>query len=76
MESVSVKKRGLLLWQDDRKLYQIEELGYLPYLSLGRLYASKGMLMHAVRELEQALRISPGEPSCVAVLQHIRKILN
>ncbi len=76
MESAAVKKRVLLLWPDDRKLYQTEEIGHLPYLSLGRLYASKGMLIHAVRELEQALHISPGEPSCVAVLQHIKKILN
>lgn len=78
MENEAVKKRVLPLWQEDQKHYQnqIDEYGHLPFLNLGRLYASKGMLIHAARELEQALVIYPGEPSCLAVLQHIKKILN
>lgn len=76
MEKEIAKKRVLLMRQEEQKRLQGEELGHLPYLSLGRLYASKGMLNHAVKELQNALDISPGEPTCAAALDQIRKLLN
>ena len=76
MENEAIKKHVLSLWQKDQTLYELEEHGHLPYLNLGRLYASKGMLIHAVRELEEALLISPHQPTCVAALQYINKLLN
>ncbi len=76
MENEGIKKRVLSLWEEDQKRHEVEDQGHLPYLNLGRLYASKGMLIHAVKELEQALILSPGEPSCIAALQHIQSIMN
>lgn len=52
------------------------DLRHCPYMNLGRLYASKGLLHSAVHEFEEALKIFPGEPSCVVALYQIRKILH
>lgn len=52
------------------------DLRHFPYMNLGRLYAAKGLLIHAVKEFEQALEIFPGEPNCVAALRHIEKMLH
>lgn len=76
MENEAIKKRVISLWQKDQARHELEELGHLPYLNLGRLYASKGMLIHAVKELEEALLVSPHQPTCVAALQYINKLLN
>jgi hypothetical protein len=76
MEKTSNKKQVRLSGQEDQKYYQQDEYGHIPYLNLGRLYASRGLLNRAVIELEHALVISPGEPYCLAVLKHLRHILN
>lgn len=52
------------------------DLKHFPYINLGRLYASKGLLIQAVREFSQALEIFPGEPNSVAALEQIQKILH
>ena len=52
------------------------EFKHSPYVNLGRLYAAKGLLVQAVKELEQALEIYPREPNCLAVLEHLNKMLN
>jgi hypothetical protein len=71
------RKRVFMMWEEDQKEYdRMEEMGYQSYLNLGRLYASKGMLLNAAKEFQQALEICPGEPSCTAALHHVQKMLN
>lgn len=49
---------------------------HFPYMNLGRIYASQGMLMRAVEEFEKALELCPGEPVCTAALEQLRSALN
>lgn len=49
---------------------------HFPYMNLGRLYAAKGMVMRAIEEFEQALRIQPDEAACQQALTRLRALLN
>lgn len=46
------------------------------YMNLARLYASRGQVQKAIREYEEALRLAPGEPTCVLALSQLRHQLN
>jgi hypothetical protein len=45
-------------------------------MNLGRIYAHKHMLRRAIQEFEAALKIHPGEPTCLAALGQLRGLLN
>lgn len=43
-----------------------------PYMNLGRIFAAKGLHIRALREFEGALRVCPGEPTCLAAIEFLR----
>jgi tetratricopeptide (TPR) repeat protein len=49
---------------------------HYPFMNLGRLYATKGMVLRAIEEFEGALAIEPGEASCLQMLDQLRAMLN
>jgi Tfp pilus assembly protein PilF len=49
---------------------------HFPYMNLARLYARKGMIARAIDELNGALDLVPGEPTCRGMLQQLRGMLN
>jgi len=63
-------------WLEKAKHAPRYEPRHFPYMNLGRLYATKGMLQQAIREFEHALRLQPGEPTCQASLARLRAALN
>jgi Tfp pilus assembly protein PilF len=63
-------------WLEKAKRAPRYEPRHFPYMNLGHLYASKGMMMQAIHELETALSIAPGEPTCLEMLAQIKSKLN
>ncbi|MGH7934190.1 MAG: tetratricopeptide repeat protein [Candidatus Binataceae bacterium] len=63
-------------WLEKAKVASRYEPRHFPYMNLGRLYADKGMVVRAVSEFEQALKIQPGEPACLEMLARLRAMLN
>jgi len=63
-------------WLEKAKHAPRYEPRHFPYMNLGRLYATKGMLQQAIGEFEHALRLRPGEPTCQVFLARLRAALN
>lgn len=63
-------------WLERAKRAPRYEPRHFPYMNLGRVYAAKGMVLKAISELEEALKIEPSEPSCVAALARLRAMIN
>ena len=63
-------------WLEKAKTAPRYEPRHFPFMNLGRVYASKGMVLRAIRELEGALELAPGEPHCQAMLAKLREALN
>ncbi len=55
-------------WFERAKNISRQELRYVPYMNLGKIYAARGFFLRAIRELEAALKFNPGEPSCAQTL--------
>jgi Tfp pilus assembly protein PilF len=49
---------------------------HFPFMNLARLYARRGMLARAIDEIEGAIRLAPGEPTCIALRNELRGRLN
>ena len=49
---------------------------HFPYINLGRVYASKGMLLRAVAEFEGALEQEPDDPVSASAIEELRSRLN
>lgn len=63
-------------WLEKAKIAPRYEPRHFPFMNLGRVYAAKGMVLYAIREFEGALEIQPAEPTCLAVLEDLRRALN
>jgi Tfp pilus assembly protein PilF len=63
-------------WLEKAKHAPRYEPRHFPFMNLGRLFASKGMVRRAIEEFEGALKIEPGEPTCTEMLQRLRASLN
>jgi tetratricopeptide (TPR) repeat protein len=63
-------------WLEKAKTAPRYEPRHFPFMNLGRLYASKGMVRQAIAEFEGALRIEPDEPACTEMLRQLRLMLN
>ena len=48
----------------------------LPYMNLGRIYAQKWMIRRAIQEFEAALKIHPGERTCLRALGQLKGSIN
>lgn len=63
-------------WLEKAKTAPRYEPRHFPFMNLGRLYASKGMVRRAIAEFEAALRIEPDDPTCAEALRQLRIMLN
>jgi tetratricopeptide (TPR) repeat protein len=63
-------------WFEKAKVAPRYEPRHFPYMNLGRVYAAKGMVLQAIREFEEAIRLQPGEEICLEMLTRLRGMLN
>jgi tetratricopeptide (TPR) repeat protein len=63
-------------WLEKAKAAARYEPRHYPYMNLGKVYLSQGMIIRAIREFEAALKISPGEPTCQALLSELKRTLH
>jgi Tfp pilus assembly protein PilF len=63
-------------WLEKAKQAPRYEPRHFPFMNLGRVYASKGMVRRAIEEFEGALQIEPDEPFCRQALAELRGMLN
>ena len=63
-------------WFERAKVAPRYEPRHYPYMNLGRLYAAKGMVLRAIEEFAGALKIEPGEASCLEMIERLRAQLN
>jgi Tfp pilus assembly protein PilF len=63
-------------WLEQAKRAPRYEPRHFPYMNLGRVYAAKGLVLQAISEFEQALKLQPGDPTCEAYIARLRAILN
>src|SRR5712671_7399795 len=59
-------------WLEQAKTAPRYEPRHFPYMNLARVYAAKGMVLKAIHELEEALRIQPDDPPCSQMLARLR----
>lgn len=63
-------------WLEKAKNSERYDPRHFPFMNLGRIYASRGLLSQAIREFEGALQLCPEEPFCVSALAKLRAKLN
>lgn len=63
-------------WLERAKTAPRYEPRHFPYMNLARVYAAKGMILKAISELEQALRIEPNDAVSNEMLRELRSALN
>jgi Tfp pilus assembly protein PilF len=70
------KTREAARWLEKAKRAPRYEPRHYPYINLGRLFASRGLVAKAIREFEAALRLAPDEPGVAAALAALRQRIN
>lgn len=63
-------------WFGKAKKAKRYESPHFPYMNLGRLYASRGWTLRAIREFKKALELKPGEESCLEALAELKARLS
>jgi tetratricopeptide (TPR) repeat protein len=63
-------------WLEKAKTAERYEPKHFPYMNLARLFARKGQLARAIAELDGALELCPGEPTCLAMKRELSGMLN
>jgi len=63
-------------WLEKAKQSVRYEPRHFPYMNLGRIYATKGLLLRAIQEFEEALAICPDEPTCLSAINELRSALH
>jgi tetratricopeptide (TPR) repeat protein len=63
-------------WLERAKEARRYEPRHFPYLNLGRLFASQGLLCRAIEEFEGALRFDPNNAFALRALDEINTTLN
>jgi len=61
-------------WLERAKLAKRYEPRHFPYVNLARIYSSRSEVTRAIRELEQALVIEPGDPTSLRMLAKLRTL--
>jgi len=59
-------------WFERAKKAKRYESPHFPYMNLGRLFASRGWTLRAIREFKKALELKPGEESCLEALADLK----
>jgi tetratricopeptide (TPR) repeat protein len=62
-------------WLDKAKQAQRYEPRHFPYINLGRVYVSKGMLQKAIEEFKGALEINPSNEELVGLVAELENKL-
>lgn len=65
-----------IIWFEHAKHAPRYETAHFPYMNLGRVFALRGQLHRAIAELEGALRVRPGDGTCLRVIAALRAALN
>ena len=63
-------------WLERAKRAPRYEPRHFPYINLGRVFASQGLVFKAIGEFEAALRLCPDEPAVVDALARLRQRIN
>jgi len=58
-------------WLERAKTAKRYEPRHFPYLNLGRLYATKGMVIKALEEFHQALRLNPDDSDLAQLIAQL-----
>jgi Tfp pilus assembly protein PilF len=58
-------------WLERAKQAQRYEPRHFPYINLGRVYMTKGMLQKAIEEFRGAVRLNPGDTELVQLLEEL-----
>jgi tetratricopeptide (TPR) repeat protein len=67
---------GAIPWLEQAKRASRYEPRHFPYLNLGRIYLRRGQWLEALRELEAAAHLAPGDPGTRKMLHEIRARFN
>ena len=70
------KTREAMKWLEKAKRAPRYESRHYPYINLGRLFASRGMVARAIREFEVALSLAPEEPGVAGALSALKQRIN
>jgi Tfp pilus assembly protein PilF len=70
------KTRAAMRWLEKAKSAPRYEPRHYPYINLGRLYASRGLVARAIVEFEAALRLAPDEPGVAAAMAALKQRIN
>jgi len=63
-------------WLEKAKRAPRYEPRHFPFMNLGRIYATKGMVLRAIAEFEGALQIAPDDQFCLRAVAELRGMLN
>jgi Tfp pilus assembly protein PilF len=63
-------------WLERAKKAPRYEPKHFPYLNLGRVYATQGLLAKALAELQRAVEIEPRDARAKRLVQKVRSLLN
>ena len=67
---------GAIPWLEKAKRARRYEPRHFPYMNLGRIYLRQGKWQEALRELEAAARLAPGDPAARTLLHEVRARFN
>ena len=67
---------GAIPWLEKAKRARRYEPRHFPYMNLGRIYLQRGKWQEALRELEAAARLAPGDPAARTLLHEVRSRFN
>jgi Tfp pilus assembly protein PilF len=62
-------------WLEKAKQAKRYEPRHFPYINLGRVYMSKGMLQKAIEEFSGALEMNPDDDELAGILEELRNKL-
>ncbi len=63
-------------WLERAKQAPRYEPRHFPYLNLGRIWASKGMISRAIQEFQSAISIEPRDARATRMMSRLRSMLN
>ena len=62
-------------WLERAKTAKRYEPRHFPYLNLGRVYTAKGMMIKALEEFREALRLHPDDPDLAGFIEQLESKL-